>query len=385
MDVPPLPPSSQEVQSNLPSVLADAGALSAAPLSAAPLPAITPALTAIEPISAGAGGKGVGFWGIENLSVPARWLASSHLMHSFGFVGQAFRAAQMGSVLGLAQPSSTVPLHWADSQNWKSWGQVADIQVTLVSVSTQQAKAENALWATPLIEQCLPAAQPHLKSGARRYRLSLKHKTLGYVADKDRAFSLAQQIQRLIRQADFEADAIAPGHSLTHSTTDSADFRVTADDQPLFSIDEAMAEDVGYSKEWTAVAWANNLRIALDTEPLSIGDAQMTLQNLQPSTIELSGEASWYGPYFHGRPTANGETYDQNELSVAHKSLPFGTQLKVRNLTNDKTVVVRVNDRGPYVGDRSLDLSKAAAECLGSDQTGVIPYEAVILQETARR
>ncbi|MGB7484765.1 MAG: septal ring lytic transglycosylase RlpA family protein, partial [Phormidesmis sp.] len=68
------------------------------------------------------------------------------------------------------------------------------------------------------------------------------------------------------------------------------------------------------------------------------------------------------------------------DLTVAHKSLPFGTQLQVRNLTNDKTVVVRVNDRGPYVGDRILDLSKAAADCLESDGVGVVPVEATILK-----
>ncbi len=381
MDAPPLPPSSHDVQSNLPSVVANASAVSTS------LPS---ALMPSDPVAAVAWGTTTGRKsaersGLESLSKPDHWLASSHLMRSFRFVGQAFRVAQVSSVLGLAQPGSTVPLHWARSQNWKSWGAIADIQVTLVNVSAQQAKAENSPWAAPLIEPCLPAAKRDLQSEDLRYRISFKHKTLGYVADKDRAFLLAQQLQRLIRQADFEADAIAPTRSLTQATEDANDFLVTAGDQPLFSIDEAMAEDIGYSKEWAAVAWANNLRIALETEPLSVGDAQMTLQNLQPSTLELSGEASWYGPYFHGRPTANGETYDQNELSVAHKSLPFGTQLKVRNLTNDKTVVVRVNDRGPYVDNRSLDLSKAAAECLGSDQTGVIPYEAVILKETRRR
>lgn len=105
---------------------------------------------------------------------------------------------------------------------------------------------------------------------------------------------------------------------------------------------------------------------------------------LKESTTQLQGTASWYGPYFHGRITATGEIFDQTELTVAHKTLPFGTLLKVRNLLNDRTVVVRVNDRGPYVGDRSLDLSRAAAECLGSDQVGIIPYEAVLLKRTKR-
>ncbi|NJN01653.1 MAG: septal ring lytic transglycosylase RlpA family protein [Leptolyngbyaceae cyanobacterium RM1_1_2] len=91
------------------------------------------------------------------------------------------------------------------------------------------------------------------------------------------------------------------------------------------------------------------------------------------------GTASWYGPYFHGRRTATGEIFNQNALTAAHKTLPFGTQLKITNRLNDRSVVVRINDRGPYIGQRSIDLSRAAARCLGSEGTGVIPYEAVIL------
>lgn len=74
------------------------------------------------------------------------------------------------------------------------------------------------------------------------------------------------------------------------------------------------------------------------------------------------GIASWYGPAFHGKSTANGETYDQNELTAAHKTLPFNTIVKVTNLENGKSVTVRINDRGPYAGNRIIDLSKAAAE-----------------------
>lgn len=74
------------------------------------------------------------------------------------------------------------------------------------------------------------------------------------------------------------------------------------------------------------------------------------------------GIASWYGPTFHGKSTANGETYDQNELTAAHKTLPFNTVVKVTNLENGKSVTVRINDRGPYAGNRIIDLSRAAAE-----------------------
>jgi len=82
-------------------------------------------------------------------------------------------------------------------------------------------------------------------------------------------------------------------------------------------------------------------------------------------------KASWYGPGFHGQKTANGEVYDQMSFTAAHKSLKFGTLLKITNLKNNKSVVVRINDRGPYIGGRDLDLSKAAALELGFVRKGV--------------
>lgn len=133
------------------------------------------------------------------------------------------------------------------------------------------------------------------------------------------------------------------------------------------------------STEWVAITWSDQLRRTMGAAPLDAGDIQMMLKGLHPSEHELNGLASWYGPYFHGRRTANGEIFDQHTLTAAHQSLPFNTVLKVRNLKNDRTVVVRINDRGPYIGKRSLDLSQAAAQCLDSEKTGVVPYEAVIL------
>jgi rare lipoprotein A len=77
------------------------------------------------------------------------------------------------------------------------------------------------------------------------------------------------------------------------------------------------------------------------------------------------GIASWYGPGFHGNRTANGEIFDQNELTAAHRSLPHGTRAMVTNLDNGRTVEVRINDRGPFVGGRVIDLSYAAARTVG--------------------
>ena len=86
---------------------------------------------------------------------------------------------------------------------------------------------------------------------------------------------------------------------------------------------------------------------------------------------QITGTASWYGPGFHGRRTANGERFNQNALTAAHRTLPFGTRVKVTNLSNNRSVVVRINDRGPYSGGRIIDLSAAAAREIGMINSGV--------------
>jgi len=82
------------------------------------------------------------------------------------------------------------------------------------------------------------------------------------------------------------------------------------------------------------------------------------------------GLASWYGPRFHGRRTASGERYDMHALTAAHPSLPFGTVVRVRSLVNGREVEVRINDRGPHVKRRVIDLSRAAAQALGLLEAG---------------
>ena len=78
-----------------------------------------------------------------------------------------------------------------------------------------------------------------------------------------------------------------------------------------------------------------------------------------------SGIASWYGPGFHGRKTANGETFNMDGLTAAHRWLPFGSWVRVQNMVNGRSVDVRINDRGPFIKQRIIDLSRAAAKALG--------------------
>ncbi len=95
---------------------------------------------------------------------------------------------------------------------------------------------------------------------------------------------------------------------------------------------------------------------------------------------ELSGLASYYADDFHGKTTANGEVFDMEALTAAHRTLPFGSVLRVTNLENGKEVTVRVNDRGPFVGDRVIDLSLAAARELGLEASGVAKVSIDVLE-----
>lgn len=100
------------------------------------------------------------------------------------------------------------------------------------------------------------------------------------------------------------------------------------------------------------------------------------------SGFTQSGVASWYGPGFHGKKTASGEIYDMHALTAAHNTLPLNTLLKVTNLVNHKEVLVRVNDRGPFVGDRLIDLSLAAAKKLEIVGPGTTSVQMEVLRDS---
>lgn len=91
--------------------------------------------------------------------------------------------------------------------------------------------------------------------------------------------------------------------------------------------------------------------------------------------VREQGRASYYGDKFHGRTTASGERFNQNAMTAAHRTLPFGTKVTVKNLNNGKQVVVTINDRGPSSKSRMIDLSKGAAKKIGMIQAGVVPVE----------
>lgn len=97
-----------------------------------------------------------------------------------------------------------------------------------------------------------------------------------------------------------------------------------------------------------------------------------------------SGVASWYGSKFHGKATANGETYNMNDLTAAHKTLPFNTVVRVENMDNGNSVIVRINDRGPYVDNRIIDLSRKAARDIDMENAGTANVRLYLVREGDR-
>ncbi|HEX2114419.1 MAG TPA: septal ring lytic transglycosylase RlpA family protein [Alphaproteobacteria bacterium] len=101
----------------------------------------------------------------------------------------------------------------------------------------------------------------------------------------------------------------------------------------------------------------------------------------RPDGFQQTGQASWYGDQHHGRTTASGEKFDMNKLTAAHRTLPMGTAVRVTNLDNGRSIEVVINDRGPYVGARVIDLSREAARRLNMEREGLAP---VRIEELSR-
>jgi rare lipoprotein A len=110
------------------------------------------------------------------------------------------------------------------------------------------------------------------------------------------------------------------------------------------------------------------------TEARPPGAVATILSQPAPPQVEV-GVASWYGEDFNGNPTANGEVYDMNGLTAAHRELPMGTKVRLTNLLNRRSVTVRINDRGPVIPGRMIDVSMAAAKNLGFLRAGLAPVQ----------
>ncbi|MDI7247136.1 MAG: septal ring lytic transglycosylase RlpA family protein [Bacillota bacterium] len=187
----------------------------------------------------------------------------------------------------------------------------------------------------------------------------------GGMSAGERAGAVAQRLRESL--ADSGGEGVKP--ALVRGS-----FAVAAGDRLIVTVDSEHAAANRSSCYELALQWANNIRAALGVPVLRRVDGGhlVSLDGERRRSVHV-GRASWYGGRWHGRPTATGEIYDQESLTAAHRTLPFGTVVRVTNLSNGKHVTVRINNRGPYVAGRDIDLSRAAAEAIDLIGPGVAP------------
>ena len=170
----------------------------------------------------------------------------------------------------------------------------------------------------------------------------------------------------------------ASSPSATPASPNAGRYQISQDRAPTRVLNASEVRDV--------VPTAINRTMAGNRSPYEVLGKRYRVMSSEEGYFER-GVASWYGEKFHGHKTSNGEIFDMYEVSAAHKSLPIPSFLKVTNLDNNRSIVVRVNDRGPFHGDRIIDLSYAAAVKLGYADRGTarVELEAIVVKGDAPR
>ncbi|MEA5450485.1 septal ring lytic transglycosylase RlpA family protein [Leptolyngbya sp. CCNP1308] len=280
----------------------------------------------------------------------------------------------------LYKPLQLFPqLDWpqAAAVDWHLWNATAAVAVVGQGANAHRGSGITQVNPTPVA--CGRLASANASAPAQGFTIRVKNVAIGQVPSRPAADQVARQIRQAVPELEANPNGLTP--KLSQALAAAQVNGKTVFELPGAVPDQASSASASAPSQAAlqAIAWVDNLRLAFGGSPLEPSQVQMVAHGLGETHQTFNGTASWYGPYFHGRQTATGETFDQHDLTAAHKTLPFGTYLKVRNQLNGKSVVVRINDRGPYIGDRSLDLSYAAAQCLGGDHVGLIPYQATIL------
>jgi rare lipoprotein A len=202
------------------------------------------------------------------------------------------------------------------------------------------------------------------------------------------ASALATRVNQLHREGVDASKIVVSWRAAEKGAVTSGDrYVIQLESTVLATIDDrTILPDATSNREQDALTAANRLRRLMgDAEPLSevLGKPKPAAPRIAAVSrvlYQLSGLASWYGPGFHGNLSASGEVYNQHAMTAAHPSLPFGTQVRVTNLDNGRSVIVRINDRGPYYGGRIIDLSTAAAQVIGMVHTGVARVRVDVLR-----
>ncbi len=207
--------------------------------------------------------------------------------------------------------------------------------------------------------------------------VSINNKQIAWLIADTQEYSVAQRAEifsnKLKQLIDNKIDpnAIRPYKSGKFVVVKAGDFF-------LFTADKENAKKFGVSTHELAFEWANSARKALGASELIKDYSLVVSRGGYSSDFEknylgaiVKGVASWYGHPFHGQTSSDGSRYNMYEFTAAHKQLPFGTLVKVTNLKTDKSCVVKITDRGPYIDGREIDLSKNTANHLGMLASGI--------------
>ena len=168
--------------------------------------------------------------------------------------------------------------------------------------------------------------------------------------------------------------------SATLLPVDAADFLDQGLADPIDPIDLVAPPAVIPSAPVKATLSQSDVDEAQDTAPVMTVVPPPKIKTVPSVVRVITGEASWYGPGFFGNRTANGEVYQRGTMTAAHRTLPFGTKVRVTNLWNGRSEVIRINDRGPFVHHRVIDLGHGAASSLGLTASGIAQVRLEVLR-----
>ncbi len=246
--------------------------------------------------------------------------------------------------------------------------------LTFLSSNTQVAK----------MTKSISSAQVKVATTATSKVLSKEKSLLASNSPIWRATKVAAKLNQ-VNLANLDANAI------TVSWKSKESYAIKIHGEELVEINtETVLPDTTKDPALDALQVTNRLRRLLGNAPPL--NAIARLPQIQPQIVKQAkqivaqavkvgsqGMASWYGPGFNGRRSANGERYSQGNLTAAHRSLPFGTKVRVTNVRTGRSVIVRITDRGPHIRGRIIDLSAAAARIVGVMQSGVAPVQLEVL------
>lgn len=189
------------------------------------------------------------------------------------------------------------------------------------------------------------------------------HSSFKYILALSSIFVLSQSQADMVQSSSLKNDPDTTRLAARVLNKEAQDFNHHFSNLNSLSITERSGDQV---RRQTIAA-----KIDIPAEEPSVIEKLNTVASNTVRKFSQTGMASWYGRQFHGRKTASGETFDMNALTAAHRSLPLNCYIRVTNKTNGKSVIVKVNDRGPFHGNRVLDLSYGAAKQLGITSAGV--------------